>query len=70
MLMRKRILKARRDRWVTLVIRKGETLNKLYEFRGGLRPEVHPEECNYVDQQINRVERARDRLLTKLKETA
>ena len=70
MVMRKRILKARRDRWVTLVIRRGETLDKLYEYRAGLRPEYHPDECRYVEQQINRVERSRDRLLQRIKETA
>lgn len=62
--------KYRRDRWVSQVIKNGERLNSLHEYRAGLSTDFQPEEATFTDGQINRLERRRDSLLSKLRETA
>ncbi len=62
--------KWRRDRWVTRVVRLGHRIDELYSSRAVLRPDAFPNDTAYIDAQIDFAEDARDRLITRIKETA
>lgn len=68
--MRKQILKWRRDHWVTQAIRVGQRLRNVTIYRAGLNASILPDEARMADSEINRLERRRDSLLSKLKETS
>jgi hypothetical protein len=62
--------KWRRDRWVGKVVTLGKRLDDLYVTRRGVDSAVWPDDAAYLDSLISIAESQRDRLLTKLKETA
>lgn len=62
--------KWRRDRWIDQTIAVGESLNKLYASRRGVDAAYFPEDAAYLDASIAFAESRRDRLLSKIKETA
>jgi hypothetical protein len=66
----KLFLKQRRDRWVTKVIENGRELRQAEAARRGVDASQWPDDCAYLDNQIEHLKRKRDRLLQNLKETA
>lgn len=68
--MMKFILKFRRNRWRDQVIQNGERLRRFEAARAGINATVWPHDAAYLDAEISRLTRKRDRLLTKIKETA
>jgi len=64
------IVKFRRDRWRDQVIVVGRKLRQLEADRRGINAQAWPHDAAYLDSQIDHYTRKRDRLLTKLKETA
>jgi hypothetical protein len=60
----------RRDRWIDQTIALGEQLNRLHASRYGVDSARYPEDAAYLDASIAFAESRRERLLTKLKETA
>jgi hypothetical protein len=70
MQMFKFITKARRDRWRDQVIDNGKKLRAAEAARATVDARHWPEDADYLDGVIDYHTRKRDRLLTKLKETA
>lgn len=70
MSMRKSLTKFRRDRWVNQVIAVGRQLRSAEAARNGVNAANWPHDAEYLDAAISRLTNRRDRLLTKLKETA
>lgn len=71
--MKNRILAWRRQRWADRVVTIGKKLDGLYRLRGSLNPILNSElqwEVDFVDRQILGLERKRDQLLQKIRETA
>ena len=64
------VKKARRDRWAALVVKNGKELREFEYVRGGIDGSKWPMDAAYLDDRINALERRRDSLLSKLKETA
>ena len=64
------IVKFRRDRWRDQVISVGKQLRRYESARAGIDGREWPEDAQYLDSMIDHYTRKRDRLLTKLKETA
>lgn len=70
MSLMQRFNKWRRDRWIDQAIAVGEALNKLHASRYGVDAAQWPEDAAYLDASIAFAESRRERLLTKIKETA
>lgn len=68
--MKDRFNKFRRDRWRDQVLATGKRLREMEYARGGIDATVWPDVAEGLDLDIDRLTRRRDRLLTKLKETA
>lgn len=68
--MKKSLTKFRRDRWRDKVIVVGERLRELQTARAGINSAMWPDYAAYIDADIDRLERKRDKLLRKIKETA
>lgn len=64
------ILKFRRDRWRDQVLVVGRRLRHFEASRAGVNSQAWPDDAAYLDSMIDHYTRKRDRLLTKLKETA
>lgn len=60
----------RRNRWRDQVIQVGERLRRMEASRRGINANVWPHDAAYLDSEIERLQRKRDSLLTKIKETA
>jgi hypothetical protein len=67
--MKDRILKFRRQRWISQVIANGERLRELEIARAGIDATLWPLDAASLDDDIERRIRRRDSLLTHLKET-
>lgn len=66
--MKQRIRKWKRDRLRDQIVDNGEKLRKVQSSRAGVSADYYPEDCAYLDAQIDRLSRRHDRLLTKFKE--
>jgi len=64
------LTKFRRDRWRDQVIVVGKQIRHYESLRFGVDSQHWPDDAAYLDSMINHYTRKRDRLLTKLKETA
>lgn len=65
-----RIKKFRRDLWVDRVVINGKKLREVEVARAGVDATVWPEDAAYLDVLITNYTARRDKLLSKLRETA
>ncbi len=70
MTLMEKLTKWRRDRMVTSVVHIGKRLDTLYVARRSVDSQYWPDDAAYLDTQISIAENSRERLFTKLKETA
>lgn len=68
--MFKFVTKLRRDLWRNQVLSNGKRLRRAEVARAGISSDVWPEYTTELDAEIDHRTRKRDRLLTRLKETA